>query len=269
MIEVGLGGRYDSTRVLRPVAALVTSIEREHEGVLGPGLAQIAWNKAGIYVPGCPAFAAAGLPVEAAEVLRAEAIRVGEALKIAPEQEAAGAKLEPAHQRRNHALAAMVLDVLGCGGFFRSLDANQIRLEGRFEERWLPDGRRVVLDTAHSENSLVATLELFRRRYQKESRGVVLALRDDKDPRELAAALRDRLGPRPQDECWWTCPAGDHPRSADPESLAQAFNAQSLATPSLPQSPNVLLVTGSTYLVGELRPQTLADEPVSATIQDD
>lgn len=269
VIEVGLGGRFDSTRVLRPAATLVTSIEREHEDVLGPGLEQIAWNKAGIYIAGSPAFAAAGIPEVALEVLRAEASQVGETLQLAPEQVPAGAALEPAHQRRNHALASLVLDALGLGGTFAKLDPEQVRLAGRFEERRLPDGRRVVFDTAHSQNSLAASLELFRRRYHEDSRGVVFALRDDKDPRALAAALRGHLGPRPQTERWWACPAGDHPRSADPETLAAAFDAEVLTTPALPEGPAVLLVTGSTYLVGALRPQTQPSEPATATTQDD
>ena len=269
VIEVGLGGRFDSTRVLRPAATLVTSIESEHEDVLGPGLEQIAWNKAGIYLAGCPAFAAAGIPEVALEVLRDEADAVGETLQIAPEVIGAGAALEPAHQRRNHALAATVLDALGLGAAFAQLDPGCTRMAGRFEERRLPDGRVVVLDTAHSENSLAAALELFRRRYHEQSRGVILALRDDKDPHALAAALRAQLGNRPQTERWWACPAGDHPRSADPVTLAAAFDAEVLASPALPEGPQALLVTGSTYLVGALRPQTLPDESATATTQDD
>lgn len=271
VIEVGLGGRFDSTRVLRPAAALVTSIEREHEDVLGPGLEQIAWNKAGIFVAGCPAFAAAGIPDGPLEVLVAEASAVGETLQIAPEWVGRGARLEPAHQRRNHALAVTVLHAIGLGVAADSLDPMAVRLAGRFEERRFADGRVVIFDTAHSENSLAAALELFRRRYHEQSRGVVLALRDDKDPRALAAALQARLGARPQNERWWTCPAGDHPRSANPNRLAEIFDAVALPAPAIPDGPQALLITGSTYLVGALRHATQV-RPVlrsETTTQDD
>ena len=48
VIEVGLGGRFDSTNHLSPVATILTTIENEHADILGPDLATIAWNKAGI-----------------------------------------------------------------------------------------------------------------------------------------------------------------------------------------------------------------------------
>ena len=51
-------------------------------------------------------------------------------------------------------------------------------------------------------------------------------------------------------------PAGDHPRSADPALLAEAVGATALPSPVFPAGPEVLLVTGSTYLVGALRPRT-------------
>ncbi len=48
VIEVGLGGRFDSTNHMAPVATILTTIEDEHAEILGPDLATIAWNKAGI-----------------------------------------------------------------------------------------------------------------------------------------------------------------------------------------------------------------------------
>lgn len=257
VIEVGLGGRFDSTNVLRPLASLVTSIEREHEDVLGPGLARIAWNKAGIYQPEVPAFAAAGIPAEARAMLEEEAARVGQEVRWAPASWPGGEELALAHQRRNHALAAFVLEQVGEGAAF---DPREVRLPGRWETRW-HGWQEVVFDVAHSENSLAAVLESFRRRYHERSTGVVFALRDDKDPAALADALRALLGPRPAHENWWVCPAGDHPRSADPQTLAGPFAATVLPQPTLPPDADVLLVTGSTYLVGALRDQTQAGPP--------
>ena len=50
--EVGLGGRLDSTNVVRPEAALITTVELEHCAVLGPDLTDIAREKAGIIKAG-------------------------------------------------------------------------------------------------------------------------------------------------------------------------------------------------------------------------
>jgi len=56
VVEVGLGGRFDATNVCsRPLVSIITSISREHWQQLGPTLADIAREKAGILKPGCPA----------------------------------------------------------------------------------------------------------------------------------------------------------------------------------------------------------------------
>ncbi len=54
VVEVGLGGRFDATNVLAPVAAAITTIDFDHERHLGTTLAAIAAEKAGIAKPGVP-----------------------------------------------------------------------------------------------------------------------------------------------------------------------------------------------------------------------
>ena len=56
VIEVGLGGRLDSTNVLTPILSVITNIGFDHTEFLGNTLAQIAWEKAGIIKPGVPAI---------------------------------------------------------------------------------------------------------------------------------------------------------------------------------------------------------------------
>lgn len=59
VVEVGLGGRYDSTNVIpHKVAAVITSIGLDHMAVLGNTKAQIAWEKAGIITPQCRVYTA-------------------------------------------------------------------------------------------------------------------------------------------------------------------------------------------------------------------
>jgi dihydrofolate synthase/folylpolyglutamate synthase len=73
VIEVGLGGRLDATNVCdRPLATVITSISRDHWQRLGPTLADIAREKAGILKPGCPAIIGP-LPPEAEAVVRQRA----------------------------------------------------------------------------------------------------------------------------------------------------------------------------------------------------
>ena len=59
VVEVGLGGRFDATNVLRPEAALVTSIGLDHTDLLGTTREAIAAEKAGIFKPGVPALTSA------------------------------------------------------------------------------------------------------------------------------------------------------------------------------------------------------------------
>ena len=58
VIEVGLGGRLDSTNVLRPALSIITHVDLDHTDVLGDTLDAIAREKAGIIKPGTPALSA-------------------------------------------------------------------------------------------------------------------------------------------------------------------------------------------------------------------
>jgi dihydrofolate synthase / folylpolyglutamate synthase len=70
VIEVGLGGRLDATNVCdRPLVSIITSLSREHWQKLGPTLADITREKAGILKPKCPA-GLAPQPPEATAVLQ-------------------------------------------------------------------------------------------------------------------------------------------------------------------------------------------------------
>jgi dihydrofolate synthase/folylpolyglutamate synthase len=62
IIEVGLGGRFDSTNACRPLLSVITSISFDHTEQLGTTLASIAMEKAGIIKPGCPAISGARAP---------------------------------------------------------------------------------------------------------------------------------------------------------------------------------------------------------------
>ncbi|HYW08519.1 MAG TPA: folylpolyglutamate synthase/dihydrofolate synthase family protein [Longimicrobium sp.] len=76
VVEVGLGGRLDSTNVITPIATAVTNIGIDHTEFLGDTPGEIAWEKAGILKPGVPAVTAetAELPLG---VLRRRAAEVG------------------------------------------------------------------------------------------------------------------------------------------------------------------------------------------------
>ena len=54
VLEVGMGGRFDATNVVEPVATAITTVSLDHEEYLGPTIERIAYEKAGIIKPGVP-----------------------------------------------------------------------------------------------------------------------------------------------------------------------------------------------------------------------
>ena len=76
ILEVGMGGRYDSTNVIpNPLLTVITNVTLDHENYLGKTIQKIAWEKAGILKAGVPAVWAGDSP-EALAVLEAEGQKV-------------------------------------------------------------------------------------------------------------------------------------------------------------------------------------------------
>ncbi len=121
VIEVGLGGRLDSTNVVRPVASVITKIEMDHQKYLGETLEAIGREKAWIAKPEAPLVIGETRPA-VIEVLRREAAASVTSLDpaaqpdvriVGPEARYDGPlALKGNHQRRNAAVAAEVLRAL-------------------------------------------------------------------------------------------------------------------------------------------------------------
>jgi dihydrofolate synthase/folylpolyglutamate synthase len=172
-IEVGLGGRLDATNVINPMAAAITTIDFDHQALLGDSLAAIAREKAGVIKTGIPVVIGP-LPQEADEVVAevcrerdARLIRSSERVQI---REGAGSGvtlvseshrldnvrlvLRGRHQRDNAAVAMCVMEELRRLGV--SLDERgmragfeQARWPGRLESTHR-NGADVLLDAAHN-----------------------------------------------------------------------------------------------------------------------
>ncbi|GAB4194009.1 MAG: folylpolyglutamate synthase/dihydrofolate synthase family protein [Roseiflexaceae bacterium] len=70
VLEVGLGGRYDSANAVVPLVSVITSISYDHMAILGNTLAEIAYQKAGIIKPGVPVITIAQQPEAQAVIAR-------------------------------------------------------------------------------------------------------------------------------------------------------------------------------------------------------
>jgi len=81
VVEVGLGGRLDSTNIVNPELSVITSLSMDHMKVLGDTLEQIAAEKAGIIKPGKPVISSPQLP-DALGVIAAKAMESGSELTV-------------------------------------------------------------------------------------------------------------------------------------------------------------------------------------------
>ncbi|NXG53477.1 FOLC protein, partial [Psilopogon haemacephalus] len=127
VVEVGIGGAYDCTNIIRsPVVCGVSSLGIDHTSILGDTMEKIAWQKGGIFKPGVPAFTVAQ-PERPLEVLRDRAQELKCPLYLCPDLDAFEGDhqtlelgLAGAHQRSNAALALqlarMWLQRRGCQG---------------------------------------------------------------------------------------------------------------------------------------------------------
>ncbi len=90
ILEVGVGGRFDSAAVVTPILSVITPISYDHMDLLGDTLSQIAWEKTGIVKPGVPVISALQHP-EARETLIRCAAEIGAPLYIVRDVQAPAA----------------------------------------------------------------------------------------------------------------------------------------------------------------------------------
>jgi dihydrofolate synthase/folylpolyglutamate synthase len=255
VVEVGLGGRLDSTNVLTPLVSAVTHIALEHTAYLGPTLAGIAREKAGVAKRGVPFVV--GEPDDALAAILADAAREAGApiVPVPPEARYPGALGLPGpHQRRNAAVAAAVLRALPQE--FRPGEAEIARgfagahLPGRYDRRG-----RWLFDVAHNPDgvrTLLATLHAFPP--PEPLRGLVSIL-EDKDWRTMLALLLERVG-----DLWVTnAPSAPSARRWDLAAVDAEFHGRLRVEPdfeaalaALAGTDGTVLVSGSFHTVGDV-----------------
>jgi len=238
VIETGLGGRFDSTNHLNPLATVITRIEMEHVDILGPTLADIVWNKAGIVRPGIPVVL--GRQVDEVRIaLIGYAHEIGSPLAAAGEAWSIKADEREIHwSNGSHrmdfdsiALPGQAnLDNLGCAltavslaGIDLGEHASAVRsvvagisIPGRFEAVRI-DRHDLILDVAHTAESIASTVANARDHFGRDQFPVVLAILEDKAAEEIVEILAPVAQPL-------ILPTIDHARILPADSL------QSIAT---------------------------------------
>jgi dihydrofolate synthase/folylpolyglutamate synthase len=271
ILETGLGGRLDATNVCVPEVCVITSIGLDHQEYLGPTLAAIAAEKAGILKPGVPCVVG-DVPPEAEAVIVARAREVGAPLHFVRERFAAGlpeTNLTGEHQRRNAGAALLACELakrLPIDEAKARAALRSVEWAGRWQEFRLADGRRLIVDGSHNEEGIRAVAPLLAA--LNAPTVIVGALGVDR-ARPLVAAAAKAAGKlvlvRPDNE-----------RACSVEELAKLVPAdfrgevrRASVAELFPSSATcvaegqAIVVLGSLYLVGEvlarLRGQGLPD----------
>jgi dihydrofolate synthase / folylpolyglutamate synthase len=200
VVEVGLGGRLDSTNVVHPLVSGVTKIERDHMKYLGDTLERIACEKAGIAKPGAPFVVGERNPV-LVEVLRREARRAVSRLDsrtpadirvLPPDYEWCGPlSLAGPHQRRNAAVAHGILMALP-SPYRPPAEAvdrgfGQAHIPGRLDRRgkWL-------FDVAHNPDGIRALTAALESTRQPRPLHALVSILGDKEWLDMLVQL-DRV----------------------------------------------------------------------------
>ena len=276
LLEAGMGGREDSTNVVKPIVSVITSIALEHTNFLGTTLQSIATHKAGIIKQGCPVVLGE-VPQEVQCVFDNEAKH-----KEAP-LEQCGAEFfvmqteqvetyvndvrnitiphltrqfKGPHQGKNMALAITAfLHVLEI--FDLPLQAEKIQkavqqahLAGRFEQV-LPN---VYFDGAHNPASIEMLVQTIEQQFPGKTIEFVIGLLADKDVEAILRQL-EQVG----DEFYFA--NINNPRAMPAQQLIEKSNAQHksviteigqfLRQPV--EAGKIRIVTGSLYLLSEIR----------------
>jgi dihydrofolate synthase/folylpolyglutamate synthase len=189
VLEVGLGGRFDATNVVRPVLCAIARIGLDHVEMLGDTLSAIAREKAGILKPGVPAVVTDAQPAEALATVRAEAQRRGAPLTVAAATYPGPIALPGPHQQENAALAAAVLRRLPGLGIAMPEEATA---DGIARARWpgrLETVGGVLLDGAHNVDGATALAAALRALHPGRKVHLVFGVLSDKDHAGMLRAL--------------------------------------------------------------------------------
>jgi dihydrofolate synthase/folylpolyglutamate synthase len=290
VVETGLGGRLDSTNVIKPDVTAITSISKDHMQQLGGTLAKIAQEKAGIFKAGIPALTVQQDPEVEATLLRV-AGEAGATLDITGKSiefsyrfessrmlgphnriclttpnskfEHLAVPLMGEHQAINCGLALSIIDRLKT----RGLPVNDTKameglaktvIPGRME--MLSQMPRVIADGAHNAASLDAMMKAIGQHIPYDSMVVIFGCCSDKD----VAGMLERITSG-ADKVIFT--KVDNIRSADPEELAARYvelygkmaqvastleEALAIANRAVTKE-DLICITGSFYLVGEAK----------------
>jgi dihydrofolate synthase/folylpolyglutamate synthase len=281
ILEVGLGGRLDSTNVVDPLIAIITNIAKDHEEYLGKSILKIAQEKAGIIKKGRPLITAATQPLvlrlfsKVCQGKESHYFRVGKEFRYVRAEDGdfdyeglnrklwgIHLNLKGFHQVINATTALGAMEVLEDLGYRVSTHA---MIDGLKEVDWpgrleiVSSSPRVILDGAHNPAGALVLKESLEKEFRYQNLILLIGIMKDKD----IPSMLHLLAPLAH-HIIFTKPHTD--RAAAPSLLKKALGqngrkaeiAEDLREAierglSLTQEEDLLCITGSLYTVGEAR----------------
>ncbi len=261
IIEVGLGGRLDSTNIITPEIAVITNIGLDHVQILGDTLLKIALEKAGIIKPGIPVVVGERQP-EVEHVFLEKAKALDAEIHFASDTNYEYATdLLGEYQKANVKTAVTAIHNLDT--FKVSEKAIQKGLlhvvqNTNLQGRWqiLREVPKVICDTAHNKEGLLTVMQQLRKEtYHKLH--IVLGVVSDK-------ALEEILPLFPKNATYYFCKP-NIPRGLSAEALMQKASKYNLKgnffesvqiayqeALTIANQQDVIYVGGSTFVVAEI-----------------
>lgn len=283
VIEVGLGGRLDSTNIITPVVSVITNIGWDHTDLLGDTLSKIAFEKAGIIKQNVPVVCSERQPEVEHVFLSKSKENDSELIFAFDHYRAARASndhvdihkdngvmihdlefpLRGFYQRKNLPGVLSTVDVLNARGFLISIEhvrkgLEKVIVNTNFKGRWqkLQDGPMVVCDTGHNVDGLREVVQQIES-VKFKNLHMVIGMVKDKDLSEVLALL-------PKQATYYFCQP-KIPRALDAEALAekaQRFGLHGAVIPDVNEakmcalknaSPDdFIFIGGSTFVVAEI-----------------
>ncbi len=249
VLETGLGGRLDATNIVRPIVSVLTSIDLDHQRILGNSLVEIAREKAGIIKQGVPVVSAPQY---------AEVCRVFESVAQSHDTQIQYAEFPspPFHLAlagsRQQLNAAVAVDALAQANLAISPQAITTGLASVFwPGRFQQVEPNLILDGAHNPAASWQLVQTWKECHRGTTPTVIFGGLKDKNLSQMLEALSQIAGR------FFLVPV-QNDRSASPSDLKAPNHLPSTVYPNVKTAidqartlRDPILVTGSLYLVGE------------------
>ena len=266
VVEVGLGGRLDSTNVINPILSVITSIGMDHMDLLGNSIEKIAFEKAGIIKSNIPCVISQDISENAKKVIYEHASRLQSAITESgtiSDEILNKFPLSGDYQKQNLSTALQAISILNnlhypistenINSGLKNIVTNS-GLRGRWEiYKTKP---LVILDTGHNIDGVSSNINQLKSQYSNHNIHLIWGMVNDKDRKTILALL-------PKEWKYYSVKP-QVPRGLDSDVLASEMNSNKLnvqvfqhtieAYNYLIDSVNekdVIFIGGSTFVVAD------------------